>query len=149
MKNNKGFSILELIVSFSICMVVMVVLLEIVITLKEVYEKSGIRTEMLNKENIIVDLVYSDILDKGLSNVESCGEFCAKFTYSDATFKVLKSSNLTLEYGDYKTNILNGSAVDDFQIKNENNVILVRIPVTHKLFFNENFDIKIVHYLGS
>ena len=42
--NNKGFSILELIVSFSICMVVVFVLFQIVVVLKEVYEKSTIKT---------------------------------------------------------------------------------------------------------
>lgn len=155
MKNNKGFSIVELIVSFSICMAVVIVLFQIVVVLKEVYEKSEVQTSLLNKQNILVDLIYSDILEKGLNNVKTCegNSYCATFCY-DSTCSDFKNlsyivSNSTIEYGDYITPTISGSTIGTVGITTENNVVSVKMPVTHKLFSDQSFDIKIVHYLES
>ena len=63
MKNNKGFSILELIVSFSLTMIIVVVLFEIIIYMKELYEKSITQTELINRQNLITDYIYTDLTE--------------------------------------------------------------------------------------
>lgn len=149
MKNNKGFSILELIVSFSICMVVVVILFQIVVVLKEVYEKSSVKTELLNKQNLIIDQIYTDILDKGLSNegIESCGSKCVKFTFDNDTSKTFQYTSNNLQYGDYATTLNNGSTVSDIVITNNEDVVGIYLKITHKLFLNTDFGIRVVHFV--
>ena len=147
MKNQKGFSILELVVSFSICLVVAFILLQIVLALKEVYEKSVVKTELLNKHNLIVDQVYTDILEKGLDSVSSCGAYCARFSFNDATTKELQYSSNNLQYGDYVTTLNQGSNVENMVISTENGIASVYLKITHRLFANTDFGIRIVHYI--
>ena len=147
MKNHKGFSILELVVSFSICMIVAVILLQIVLALKEVYEKSIVKTDLLNKQNLIVDQIYIDILETGFSSVSSCGDYCARFNFDDGTNKQLEYSSNILKYGDYATKLNDGSSVQGISVSTSNNVVSVKLPISHKLFSNTNFDIRIIHYI--
>lgn len=147
MKNNKGFSIIELIVSFTICTVIMIVLFQIVLVLKDLYEKSAIKTTLLNRQNIIVNLIYSDILEKELNNVSSCGTYCITFDFTTVS-KQLKysSSDNTISYGDYVTEVLGGTTVDKAETSIQNGVMSASMPITHKLFNNKDFGIRIVHY---
>lgn len=148
MKNNRGFSTIELVVSFSICMVVVVILFQIVISLKELYEKSGIKTELLNKQNLIVNQIYTDINEKGLGNVTTCGDYCATFTYKDGSVKSLNYTSNKISYGNYTTSINQGSMVGNVTLENNNSVWYVYLPLNHKLFSDEDFGIKIVHYVS-
>ena len=154
MKNNKGFSILELIVSFTISTVVIITLFQIILVLKELYEKSAIKTSILNKQNIIVDLIYTDILESGLSSVSSCEPIdskCVKFNFFNGLSKELKYSagDSVISYDSYLTNVLGGTTVENFEFSLNNEVYYVRVPITHKLFNNEKFDIRIVHYQST
>lgn len=147
MKNNKGFSIIELIVSFTICTVIMIVLFQIVLVLKDLYEKSAIKTTLLNRQNIIVNLIYSDILEKELNNVSSCGTYCITFDFTTVS-KQLKysTSDNTISYGDYITEVLGGTTVGKVETSIQNGVMSASMPITHKLFNNKDFGIRIVHY---
>lgn len=152
MKNNKGFSIIELIVSFTICTVIMIILFQIVLVLKELYEKSAIKTTLLNKQNIITNLIYKDILEKGLNNADSCGEYCIEFIFNDNSTEVLEyisDDNGTLSYGDYVTEVLGGTTVNEVEVSFQNNIISAKMPLTHKLFNNKDFGINIVHYKST
>ncbi len=147
MKNNKGFSIIELIVSFTICTVIMIVLFQIVLVLKDLYEKSAIKTTLLNRQNIIVNLIYSDILEKELNNVSSCGTYCITFDFTTVSKQLnYSSSDNTISYGDYVTEVLGGTTVDKAETSIQNGVMSASMPITHKLFNNKDFGIRIVHY---
>ena len=79
MKNNKGFSTVELVVSFSICMVVVVILFQIVVSLRELYEKSGIKTELLNKKKIFIQVLPEELRNLFLQAYWSDDFFSAPF----------------------------------------------------------------------
>lgn len=149
MKNQKGFSIIELIVSFSVCLVIAVILFQIVISLRELYEQSGLTTELLNKQNIIVDKIYDDILSVGLESASSCGTYCVEFKFKNASIKTFKYESAKLFYDDYVTNLNNGVTVGNISINTQNNVVSIQLPITHKLFPKDNFDIQIVHILNQ
>lgn len=123
--NNKGFSIIELIVSFSLTMVIVIILFEIIVSMKDVYQKSVTQTELINKQNLFTDYIYSDIDSLGLKGVSVCGDNCISFTYRDGQVKNLvwsyyvensengaKQALQTLEYGGYKINLINNSSFD-------------------------------------
>ena len=144
MLNKKGFSILELVISFSICMVILIMLFQIVIVLRESYEKSLIKTELYNKQNLIIEQIYSDIGNINLISVGSCGDNCVTFNYQDGTSKNLTFDSSNISYGDYSTSILNGTTIGEIEFSTENSVTHVLLPITHQLFSGEDFGINIV-----
>ena len=148
MKNNKGFSMVELIVSFAICSVIVVFLFQIVLVLKDLYEKSAIKTTLLNKQNIIVNLIYTDISEKGLISVNTCDDYCITFNFDDRSSKTLEyfTDDNTISYGDYITEVLGGTTVGKVETSIQNGVMSANMPITHKLFNNKDFGICIVHY---
>ncbi len=53
MKNNKGFTVVELLSSFVLVMIIVVFLFEIVLELRNVYINEAVRTEIVNKNAIL------------------------------------------------------------------------------------------------
>lgn len=148
MKNNKGFSMIELIVSFSITTIIIIMLFQIIIVLKDVHTKSAIKTSLLNKQNILVDMIYKDILDNGLKNVATCGDYCITFNFKNNDTKNFSYADSTITYDDYVTSIISGSTVNKIVITTSQKIISVHMPISHKLFPEEDFGIKIIDYLS-
>lgn len=165
MKNNKGFSILELIVSFGLTMIIVIVLFEIIIYMKELYEKSITQTELINKQNLITDYIYTDIYNKKLESVTLCGENCIAFTYKDGNTSNLKwdTSLNTIGYGDYTISMLKNTFLNQslllrngtYQLSgakicyNESiggeQYFSIHIPITNALFQNDDFGLNIFY----
>jgi len=169
MKNNKGFSILELIVSFGLTMVIVVVLFEIIIYMKELYEKSVTQTELINRQNLITDYIYSDIYDKGLNTLYLCGDNCIAFDYNDGDTKQLKwdTSLNTIGYGDYTVSLLKNTFLDQSlllsdgistlsgaKICHSSNIhsdeyFTIKVPLTNALFPDDDFGLNIFYYYSN
>lgn len=168
MKNNKGFSVLELIVSFSLTMVIVIVLFEIIVYMKELYEKSVTQTELINKQNIITDYIYSDLIDNNVNEISICGNNCINFSYDNGEIKQLNwNTELnTLQYDNYKINLIRNTNFDqNLELKyneytlngvkichrgindsNEtNSYISIKIPISNALFENKDFGLDIFY----
>lgn len=173
MKNNKGFSILELIVSFSMTMIIVVVLFEIIIYMKELYEKSVTQTELINKQNLITDYIYTDLTEKQLLRIFICGDNCIEFNYLDGSSKQLKWDEelKTMGYGGYTMGLIKNTDFDSTQtlvasnshalrgvkicynnvndISNTNSYVSIRIPLYNILFSEDDFGINILYTYDS
>lgn len=123
MKNNKGFSILELIVSFTLTMIIVVILFEIIIFLKNLYEDSVTKSQLVSIQNRFTDYIYSDINDLGLAGISMCGDNCLQFSYDNGDIRNLsweydydedsqKQSFQKLRYGDYAVDLIANSKFD-------------------------------------
>lgn len=123
MKKNQGFSIIELIVSFTLTMIIVVILFEIIISLKNVYENSVTKSALISKQNILTDYIYSDFYDYGLTNIDVCGNNCIQFTYKNGDVKNLsweyeyddtsqRQSFQKIKYGDYTVDLIANSKFD-------------------------------------
>lgn len=170
MKNNKGFSLVELIVSFTLTMVIVVILFEIIVSMKELYVSSVTKTELLNKQNLFTDYIYSDIYNNGLNNISTCGDNCISFGFQNGQTKNLEWSfysteNInqalqTLSYGDYKINLINNAYFDtDISASNGTNTLTgvkicsspveqyinINLPIKHNMFENEDFGINLLY----
>ncbi len=64
MKNNKGFTVVELIASFALTMVITVFLFEVLIEVKDIFADTSVRTAIQQKAGIISknieNLMYSE-----------------------------------------------------------------------------------------
>lgn len=134
MKNNKGFTVVELLASFTLTMIIVVFLFEIVLELKNVYINESLKTEAINKNAVVATSIHKMLDDPNLSSVACSGSTCTitpgnktinvgsktvtvgnqKFTYPDK----VTLQNIKLEIIPYTTTIAN------------HNIIKIRYDVT-------------------
>lgn len=158
MKNKKGFTLVEMLVSFVLSMVLMIILFQLIIVLKEIYVSSGIKTELLNKQYLITNKIYSDLNNKKIRKIESCMEstICIDFTYSDNTVKRLTADmeQKTIQYDTYKIKFSSDSYIEIIIVNTTSSGIgksmfNVKIGVKNDLNRNNDFGINILYPYNS
>ena len=161
MINKKGATVVELIVSFALVMVISVFLFQLVISLKELYDNSIIKTELLNKQSLISNQLNKTLNDKEITNISKCGLYCLNFTYSDGMTDrlAIDLNNKTLEFGDYKTTLPEDSYFASpniaisyaatFNNYINNAMIVIDIPIYNDKIKDENFGINVIYQYNS
>lgn len=151
---NKGFTLVEMLSAFILSSIIIIILFELIINLKEIYQTSGIKTELLNKQYLMTNKIYSDLNEKTVSNINPCYEQnkCVTFTYSEGTTKNLKIDevNKTLSYDNYVIKLNNITNFGDIIINTstlteETNLLNIKVPIYNDLIKNTNFGINIVY----
>lgn len=158
--NKKGFTVVELIVSFSLTIVITVFLVQIVLALNNLYNSSGVKTELLTKQSLISSQINDKLNEKTISSLTSCGSYCLKFNYNDGTNDILKVdySNNIIEFGQFTTDLPEDSYFKDVKVdvvygatidNTKNNAILnIVIPIySDKL--DENFGVNIAYQFNE
>lgn len=167
MNNNKGVTLVELVVSMTILIVIVTFLFQMIISLKEIYNSSGIKTELLNKQAIISKMINEDFTEKGIEMALSCsGENdCLSLYFKDGTNKILKLEKKTdtspayITYGDYKTSLNEGSDFGNYKINTttmytnsgltNDSILMLDIPIKNNQLKNEQFGINVVYQYNS
>ena len=156
MKNNKGFTIIEVAVSFVLVATISITLLQLIMSLKEVYLTGDVKTTLLNKQGILIKYIYDDLENKDLTSITSCGLSCLTFSYSDNTSKdlLVDPGNNTISYGDYTMQNDNSCYFEQLTMNidesspvsntTDDSIFTLDIPITSKLLNDENFGIRIV-----
>lgn len=156
MKNNKGFTLIELAVSFCLAATISIMLLQLVLSLKEVYISGDIKTTMLNKQGIMVKKIYDDLNAKQINSITSCGLSCLNFKYNDGSESnlLVDPGNRTLTYKDYTLQLDSSSKFGkvsftyeepDYtsQSISDDSIFNISIPIYSKLL-DDDFGIHIV-----
>ncbi len=174
LKNNKGATIVELIVSATLLFVILTFLFQIIIMLKEVYSSSGIKTEMLTKQALISKMINDDLSTKKIELASDCSQDinnrnCLYLYFEDGTKKRLEITPKTnntpayIAYGNnedkYKIELVSGANFGTYHITyteianvlgSTNNAILnIDIPIQHPQLGNTNYGINIVYQYNS
>ena len=105
--NNKAFTVVELIITFSIVMVISLGLLKIVDSYREKQQNELYKKEILSYKNEVIKRIEDDFLDKAVKNIEGIDAYsdynqCIKITFGDDTTKDLCADNSGIMYGDIK-----------------------------------------------
>ena len=158
---KKGFTVVELIITFSLAVVIATFLLQLVLSLNNLYQNSGIKTEILNKQFVISNKINKTLNEKELMSLTSCGNNCLNFNYSDNTkdiFKVDYSNNI-LQFGNLTTTLPSNTYFKNVNIDiiysttidyDSNNAILnISIPIYNEKLNNEDFNVNIVYQYNS
>lgn len=98
MKNNKGFTVVELLASFTLTMIIVVFLFEIVLELKNIYINESIKTESINKNAVVATAIHKLLDEPNLSNVSCSGSTC---TITPSNKKII-IGNKTVTVGNQK-----------------------------------------------
>ena len=159
--NKKGFTVVELIVSFALTMLVVTFLFEMIISLKDIYVESGIKSQLLNKQAIISSKVNNDFKNKTIKIALKCGSGCLNFFFDDnSSTKLIVDTNSNLfTYGNYTTKLIDGSSFGAFDIRNEtvlgvnsgdnDSFVIIKIPISHPLLKTDDFGINITYQYDS
>ena len=158
---KKGFTVVELIVSFSLTMVIVVFLFQIVISLKNMYTANSLKTELLNKQAIISDKINSSFSKKTITNVTKCGSYCLNFIYSDNSSEMLKINYTenSFQFGSYKTLLPDNSYMSNpsidivysgtFLEDSNNSILVINIPIYSDFLKNQNYGINVMYQYNS
>lgn len=150
---QKGFTVVELMTTFVLISIIGTLLIQLTITLKEIYINGDMKTTLLTKQSTITDKIESDLNNNKLISLTSCGETCIDFTYLsgvkqlkiDKTKKVLSYDNYAIKLGD-SNNFSNISVTkENYTI---GNIINIKASITNKLVKGD-YGINIIYQADS
>ena len=160
--NKKGMTVVELIVSFSLVMTIVVFLIQIIINLTGIYNNNDKKTELLNKQALISDNINTAFMDKQLIQITECdtpNKNCYKFIYANGDSDTLRINDNILRFEKF-TSELNGATFGDLKLdvaytptvtpdeyNPTNGIFILTIPINSDI--NYNFDVKIVYQFNS
>lgn len=160
--NNKGFTTVELIVSFSLTAVIVLFLFQLVFVLKDLYVLSGIKLKLLTKQATINTMINDDFINKKVTLATKESDTKIVFYFDDGTNKELSynKDDKSITYGDYRTNLIDGSKFGNIGITTDvstktndnttlNGILTIKIPIYHSLLEKDNFGIEIVYLYNS
>jgi len=110
MSNKKGFTVIELVVSFTLISIIVVGMLTIALRYRNDAQLSTQKLEIERYKDTITKEIQEDILDFGIQSIDPCGgssTTCLTFLFMDGTSKnlVLANTNVLdryIQYGGHK-----------------------------------------------
>ncbi len=171
--NNKGMTIVELILTFAVLMVIVVGLLEVVLEAKQDVTDSNYVKQMEEYRTLVTKTIQDDLIKKKLTSVSISNPRSATFTFADGSRKGLNVTRGKLirydgisydlpekKYTEFRDSYLNpqsdSSKNSDVTISFDSTtkVLVIDIPIfkktSSKNIPNEsdhNYGIKIVHVI--
>ncbi len=142
--NNKGFTVVELLATFTLTMIITTLLFQVVLSLKDIYVYSELETSIKNENALIAREINSQI-NAGNIPVECGNSSCTLLDGSDITF----SSNRKIKVGNKTFEMPEGTYInDDYSISsvcpsdlatssNENCYLKVSYTVTGENFTDD------------
>ena len=113
---NKGFTTIELITSFTLASVIMLILFNIVLIMKDNLSKVSTMTNTLVEKDNLSYNINRRLKEKELSSITTCseGDKCYLFTYSDSTSDKLiySGTDKTITFNNYTFSITDNMKVD-------------------------------------
>ena len=157
--NNKGFTLVELITTFAVASAIALVLFNVVLTIKNIYSKTNIKTNLLINQANLSNQINSKSLSNQIVDINLCdlSTHCYTITYSNGESYDLVIKNKSITFGNYVYNLDDSSSIDENNINfcklidssvvdNTNNSILnIKIPIKNKTFENKDFGLNYVY----
>ena len=140
---NKGFTTIELITSFTLASIIMLILFNIVLIMKDNMSKVNAMTNTLVEKDNLSYNINKRFKEKELASITTCedGDKCFLFTYSDdSSDKLIYSiENKTITFNNYTFNITDDMTVesptvtehyDTMSSTKYNGYFIINIPIT-------------------
>ena len=159
--NKKGFTLIELITTFGLASVLIILLINIVLVIKNLYSENDIKSKLTIEKSNLLHLINkkfdTDFLDSYLPCEDE--DFCYNFYFVDGSASKLVVSNNSITFDNYTYKATKGIKIEnptleliDAEVSNEeinNSFLVIKIPIKHKMYPNEDFGIKLVYTYNS
>lgn len=152
--NKKGFTLVELLTTFLLLSVILVLLIKMTSGLSNMYDNVNIETTLYYKQSIISKNINDTFIFKPIKNIEMCDKNCIDITYIDQTNTRIRVENNLIYIGNDVIELFENSRFGDIQVdilyapiilKYKNDSILnIKIPIFHKKF-KKNYGINFVY----
>lgn len=150
--NNKGVTLVELIVSFSLTTVIGLFLMYVVLFFKDNYVITTIKNNIVLKQSTIVDRINKTLNSNKIVEInDSCGEYCLQLRYDNNNIEIINfdiNSNKIM-IGDFTTNLPNGTKFSNVTFnKNEINnkgILAIKADLVNSTITNEEFNINVIY----
>lgn len=159
--DKKGFTTIELITTFALSTVIIIILINVVLIIKNIYSQNEIKSQLLIEQSNLSNLINKKFTSDNLSSYQACSDssFCYTFKFVDGTTSTLVVGDDYIKFDSYIYKRKGGSSIGDstFEITNvdvsntevNNSILVIEIPISNKLYPNEDFGIKIVYQYNS
>lgn len=154
--NNRGFTIVEIIISFSFVMVIALGLFLITTNYKNKQQLESSKRDLLTYKTTLVSDIQNDITIKGINTITACPNIsnCYDLTFNDSTKKRIQkkvetnNSYISYDNTNYYPKEKNLTTIGDFVFNQKNTevgtVYKLLIPIEHRELIDTNYNIKIV-----
>lgn len=155
--NKKGFTLIELITTFALASILIIILMNIIVVIKNIYTKNDIRGELLLEQSNLSNLINKKFDKDFLNSYIPCNEsdFCYTFNFVDGSSSKLVVSDSYIKFDSYVYKFKKGTQVASPSLElfdtrelsgsEENGFLVIKIPIINKLYPNENFGLNIVY----
>lgn len=155
--NKKGFTLIELITTFALASVLIIILMNIIVVIKNIYTKNDIRGELLLEQSNLSNLMNKKFDKDFLNSYLSCSDsdFCYTFYFVDGSSSKLVVDDEYIKFDNYVYNFKRGTSVETYSLElfdtqelsgSENNGFLViNISIINKFYPNDDFGINMVY----
>lgn len=154
-RQNQGFTLVELIVTFTLVSTISFLLFQLIFGLKEIYISTKFKTNLLTKQANLTRRINNDLLNYKIIKFDNCAPgdknagLCIEFTFADEEEKLIKKRLQVQEeqivYDNYKIIVkksADGSSIGDINIKNTflnssiylyNSILKIDVPITNSI----------------
>lgn len=155
--NKKGMTLVELITTFALTAVIVVLLINVIVVIKNVYSKSSIKSELYINQSNLSNVLNSKINNDNLDYYEECvidnSLLCVDFNFINGESIRLSVSEKEIKFGEYIYKLDNNTKVMNPSInveyinleENGNNILTLRIPIQSTFYPNIDFGINLVY----
>jgi len=153
--NKKGFTLVELITTFALTAVIVTILVNVSVIIRNMYNKANIKTHLLIEQANLSNALNTKLNKKNLVDYSSCTgySFCYDFAFSDGSTERLAIDDTYIKFGNYIYKLKDGSEVGSVSLGKEaiseessdSEFLVLRIPIVNKLYPNEDFGINLVY----
>lgn len=155
--DKKGLSVVELIVSFVLCILVFVFIIQVVSSVEELYINLGIKTELLNKQSLISEDVNNKLSNSNVALIKKCGNNCLTFFYKNNTSEKMtidKEKNI-FSFGQKSYSFSGLGFVDSLTINTSEDasygqgLLTINLNVRNSIFDTGKYTIKAIYQYNT
>ena len=158
--NKKGFTLIELITTFALAAVIIILLINVVLVIKNIYSKTDLKTELYINQGNLSNVMNKAINKDNLLSYNECNdeEFCYIFNISTGESIKLTISDNIIRFGDFTYKLKSNTSIDNPSITteyitgitdNNDSFLVIKIPIKAKQYPDEDFGINLVYPYNS
>ena len=158
--NKKGFTLVELITTFALSAVIIILLINIVVVIRNIYSKTDLKTELYINQGNLSNAMNKVINKDNLISYSECNDedFCYLFNLSTGESIKLTVSNTNIKFGDFVYKLKSNTSVGNPSItteyitgitNNNDSFLIIKIPISTDQYPGEDFGINLVYPYNS
>lgn len=159
--NKKGFTLIELVTTFALASVIIIILVNIIGIIKEIYVKTDVKSKLLVEQSNLSHLINKKFTEDNLESYTACmdTDFCYQFNFIDGTSAKLIVGQDYITFNNYTYKLVNDSTIESTNFEkievetidenSNNSFLIIEIVIKNKLYKDKDFGINLVYQYNS